>query len=237
MTKSLKILALLLSLCMLFAGCTANSSSNEVGNASETEADSDQLVIISYQYENFVQLVTNEQYDIANTYWEDNVEFHTDKDSLNYYYYNCGMISYNNGVYAHAIEYFEKVEPEILDVTEKLTEVINEIGKFNGVYKSSTMDGTNICINNGYVDLIFDDDDYTEPRYYTRVLKKDISNNGTISYSITNNIDETDNYTIDNISNDYTSLEIIPIDNNEQQIFSGTFVKTTNEAPPISNNN
>lgn len=236
MKRLLKIIALSLIFCMLFIGCSTNVMQNNTDDTNETELDSDQLAIITYQYDNFVQLVTNERYEIANNYWEDNVEFHNDKNALNYYYYNCGMISYNEGVFAHAIDYLEKVQPEILDVNQKLSEIKNEINKFNGIYKSETINETNICINNGYVDLIFDDD-FTSPRYYTKVLKKQTLDNGESTYIISDDFADNNNYIIDCIENDCSSITISADKNNSQKIISGKFIKITDQAPPISNDN
>lgn len=87
----------------------------------------------SEEYEKFVDMCKNGQYQEAKDFFNDSSLWYNEdgyrrhyKDSLAYSYYCNGMIKYNNGEYDSALRDFENCDPKVLDTEDMIKKIKNK---------------------------------------------------------------------------------------------------------------
>ena len=223
------IMLLLTVVSTLFCGCyDVNTDVDK--DLSVSTMDEDTKILLEYEYDNFVELITNRNFQAAEDYWNDNYELHLDESAIEYHNYNCGMLCLANGYLGRALDYFN-TNLQFLDSSQQIDKINKEISVFNGIYKYENLDDIYLVINNGYADIIVDIDN-SQPIYYSRLLFRDENNKYSICYDSENN----ENLEIVSIADDSSYLILKSTSNSKNKVYDGKYNKISNEPLPIKVN-
>lgn len=185
-------------------------------------------------YNKIVQLVEDDKYQDAMDFYSSSSlsdDFEGYSDSKKYYFYSMAMLDYENGLYGEARDMLSEQCNGFLDSDNVVKEIDKKIKKYNGVFKSKSVDyDMFVVINNGMVSFEFNSDYFSSGLTYVYSLKKHTFTTGEEAMAICDANGKVQ-YIISNLQSDNSGFLVAAPVGSTYTTFSGAYTKTNHNIP------